>query len=171
MQIRVAGLIEESYVDGPGVRFVAFAQGCAHACPGCQNPQTHSRTGGVLMDTEELLGRMAANPLLDGLTLSGGEPFDQPEACRELARGARALGLDVMAWTGYQFERLIEEEGRLRLLRELDLLVDGPFVRERRSLDLLYRGSSNQRVLDVRASLERGSAVLWELARCPGHDV
>ena len=76
-----------------------------------------------------------------------------------------------MAWTGYQFERLIEEEGRLRLLRELDLLVDGPFVRERRSLDLLYRGSSNQRVLDVRASLERGSAVLWELARCPGHDV
>lgn len=114
------------------------------------------------MEVGMLAERIRENPLLDGLSLSGGEPFDQPEACGELAEWARAAGLHVMAWTGYTFEQLTGPEGtsdRLRLLRSLDLLVDGPFILELRSLELPWRGSANQRVLDVPLSLARGAPV------------
>ena len=150
MTLQVAGLIEESCVDGPGIRFVVFVQGCGHGCPGCQNPQTHSRSGGRELDTLHILNKMSENPLLDGLSLSGGEPFDQAEACGELARAAHERGYHVMVWTGYTFEQLREQRERpdwRRFLEAVDVLVDGPFVRELRSLVLLYRGSSNQRVL------------------------
>ncbi len=156
MRIRVAGVIEESFVDGPGIRFVVFAQGCPHRCPGCHNPQTHAPEGGFWVGVGELLCRMEKNPLLDGLSLSGGEPFEQADPLAELAEGAHARGYDVMTWTGYTFEFLMahrdDRPGWRRLLEATDVLVDGPFRIERRSLGLPYRGSSNQRVLDLRRS-------------------
>lgn len=166
-RLRVAGIVEESFVDGPGIRFVVFAQGCPHRCPGCHNPQTHSYTGGMLMEPGAILARMASNPLLDGLSLSGGEPFEQAGPFAELAEGAHARGYDVMTWTGYTFEFLLEHRdgrpGWRRLLEASDVLVDGPFLIGRRSLGLLYRGSGNQRVLDLRESLREGHAVLLQI--------
>ena len=167
MRLRVAGIVEESFVDGPGIRFVVFAQGCPHRCPGCHNPQTHAYAGGFWVEVGELLLRMAENPLLDGLSLSGGEPFEQAEPLAELAEEARARGYDVMTWSGYTFEFLTahqdERPGWRRLLEATDVLVDGPFLIEQRSLGLPYRGSRNQRVLDLRRSLAEKTPFLSSL--------
>lgn len=164
MLLRVAGVVEESFVDGPGIRFVVFAQGCPHRCPGCHNPQTHAYGGGLEIELRDILHRMAENPLLDGLSLSGGEPFEQAVPFAELAAGARARGYDVMVWSGYTFEFLMahrdERPGWRRLLAASDVLVDGPFLIGQRSMELPYRGSRNQRVLDLRRSLEQGRPVL-----------
>lgn len=163
MKFRIAGIADDSIVDGPGLRLTVFVQGCPHRCPGCHNPQSHDFSGGTLADTEEILAQMRDNFLLDGVTLSGGEPFAQAEACTEIARGARAAGLNVWCYTGYWFEDLLEGAGEWRaLLEAIDVLVDGPFVLGQRSLDLRFRGSSNQRVLDVPASLREGRAVALE---------
>ena len=167
MRVRVTGIVEESFVDGPGIRFAVFAQGCPHRCPGCHNPQTHAYEGGFWVGVGELLRRMAQNPLLDGLSLSGGEPFEQAEPLAELAEGARAHGYDVMTWSGYTFEFLTahqdERPGWRRLLEATDVLVDGPFLIEQRSLGLPYRGSRNQRVLDLRRSLAEKTPFLSSL--------
>ena len=150
MEIRIAGTVDDSIVDGPGIRYTVFVQGCSHHCPGCHNPHTHDFAGGRVVDTEEIVAQMRGNPLLDGLTLSGGEPFEQPDACAELARQAHALGLNVWCYTGYKYEQLLAgDASRQALLSELDVLVDGPFLLAERSLDLLYRGSRNQRLIDV----------------------
>lgn len=164
MEIRLYGTMEDSIVDGPGMRYAVFAQGCPHGCIGCHNPESHSFEGGRLADTAELVQVMKRNPLLDGLTLSGGEPFCQPEPCLELARAAHALRLNVWAYTGYTWEQLHRENdpARIALLQELDVLVDGPFVLSQRSLELRYCGSRNQRLIDVRKSREAGEVVLWE---------
>ena len=153
MKLRVAGIIEDSIVDGPGLRLTVFAQGCGRRCPGCHNPDTWDYSAGTEVETEKVLEMMAANPLLDGLSLSGGEPFDQAAAFAELARGARKKGYHVMVWSGYTFEELANDPVRRGLLEAADILVDGPFVLEQRSLDLPWRGSKNQRVLDVARSL------------------
>lgn len=155
MKIRIAGLVNDSIVDGPGFRFTIFTQGCPHHCAGCHNPQTHDFQGGSNMDTDEIVSRFKKNPLLDGITLSGGEPFCQSEACAELAREARALGLNVWCYSGYTFEALVSGKDEWKtLLQELDVLIDGPFVLEERSLECRFRGSRNQRVIDVQASLK-----------------
>lgn len=150
--LRVCGLVEESIVDGPGLRFVVFVQGCLQNCPGCQNPQTHALDGGSLMNTKELLARFDENPLLSGITLSGGEPFLQPEPLAELAREVHRRGKTVMVYSGYTYEQLLEraagDDGTQRLLDEADILVDGPYVEALRNLELTFRGSENQRVLD-----------------------
>ena len=106
MNMRIAGIVNDSIVDGPGLRLAIFAQGCPHHCPGCHNPESHDFAGGSDMDTEKIIARMDANPLLDGITLTGGEPFEQPEACRILADAAHARGLNVWAYSGYTFEQL-----------------------------------------------------------------
>ena len=151
-------------VDGPGVRFVVFTQGCPHHCPGCHNPDSHDPAGGRDADTADLLAELRQNPLLDGLTLSGGEPFCQPEACLALAEGARAAGLNVWAYTGYTWEALLAaaDPARLALLRAVDVLVDGPFILAQRSLELTFCGSRNQRLIDVAKSLAAGEIVLWQ---------
>ena len=149
MNMRIAGIVNDSIVDGPGLRLAIFAQGCPHHCPGCHNPESHDFAGGSDMDTEEIIARMDANPLLDGITLTGGEPFEQPEACRILADAAHARGLNVWAYSGYTFEQLCAVPEKRRLLEACDVLVDGPFLLEERSLDLRFRGSKNQRVLKV----------------------
>jgi len=161
MKIRLAGLVNDSIVDGPGFRLAVFTQGCPHHCPGCHNPETHDFIGGRDEDTDKILEIMRENVLLDGITLSGGEPFCQSEACVELAKGAREAGLNVWSYSGYTFEQLISgEPAWMELLRQLDVLVDGRFVLEKRTLECRFRGSSNQRLIDVPKSLEAGKAVL-----------
>lgn len=156
MNMRIAGIVNDSIVDGPGLRLAIFAQGCPHHCPGCHNPESHDFAGGSDMDTEKIIARMDANPLLDGITLTGGEPFEQPEACRILADAAHARGLNVWAYSGYTFEQLCAVPEKRRLLEACDVLVDGPFLLEDRSLDLRFRGSKNQRVLKVAELLAGG---------------
>ncbi len=159
-------MVNDSIVDGPGLRLAVFMQGCPYDCPGCQNPQTHDPMGGREADTEEVREKLKRNPLLDGLTLSGGEPLMQPEAARELAAMAKEMGLNVWCYTGNTFENLLKEAkpAVLEALRQIDVLVDGPFIAAQKSLDLLFRGSKNQRLVDVPKSLEAGKAVLWEKA-------
>lgn len=165
MKMRIAGVVNDSIVDGPGFRLAVFAQGCPHHCPGCHNPQTHDFDGGEVADTEEIIEKMIKNPLLDGVTLTGGEPFCQPEACTEIARAAHTAGLNVWSYTGYTFEHLLKEgtEPQRALLRELDVLVDGPFLLARRTLNCRFRGSNNQRLILVRESLDAGRTIELEL--------
>ena len=164
MNIRVAGITNDSIVDGPGLRLTVFTQGCPHHCPGCHNPQSHDFDGGEIRDTAEILELASDNILLDGITLSGGEPFAQAEACTEIAKGAHALGLNVWCYSGYTFETLLQgDPAWLELLKNIDVLVDGPFILAQRTLDAHFRGSSNQRILDVPASLAEKHAILSEL--------
>ena len=162
--LRVAGIIEESIVDGPGLRFVLFLQGCRMHCKGCQNPQTWDFEGGTLVSAQEILERMQGDPLVHGITFSGGEPFEQAEAPAPLAAELKRRGYHLMAFSGYTFEQLLQKDGCRELLSLLDLLVDGPFVEEQKSLELRFRGSRNQRILNMAASREAGwTAVLDEL--------
>ena len=165
MQIKIAGLVPESIVDGPGIRFTVFTQGCPHHCPGCHNPQTHDFAGGEWKDTDEIIAQFRQNPLLKGITLSGGDPFVQPAACAELARAAHKAGKDVITYTGYTFEQLLS--GKVPdaglLLEETDILIDGRFEEEKKSLGLRFRGSSNQRAIDCKKSLKIAEAVEIEL--------
>lgn len=163
MQIRIAGVEPESIVDGPGYRLTVFAQGCPHGCPGCHNPQTHDFAGGRVTDTQEIIAQLGKNPLVRGVTLSGGEPMMQPEPMREIALAARERGLNVWCYTGFTLDALLAEgrDDRLALLKVIDVLVDGPYLAHERSLGLLYRGSKNQRLIDMPATLRAGHAVLY----------
>ena len=159
--IRIADAFGDSIVDGPGLRYVVFTQGCARGCPGCHNPQTHDYAGGRPVSAEELLERLDRNPLSRGVTLSGGEPFDQAGALLPFAEGVRARGLELAAYTGYVFEELAQMPDDVRALLALcDVLIDGPFVEAEKSLLLKFKGSRNQRVVDVQASLAAGKCVL-----------
>lgn len=166
MQMRIAGTINDSIVDGPGFRFTVFTQGCPHHCPGCHNPKTHDFEGGKLADTQEIIEKFRKNELLDGITLSGGEPLCQSEACRVLAQAAHESGLNVWCYTGYTFEELMEgfepHPEWAALLQEVDVLVDGRFILAQRTLEARFRGSKNQRLIDVPASLAQGRAVVME---------
>lgn len=151
--LRLAGIVEESCVDGPGLRLTVFTQGCPHHCPGCHNPQTHDCDGGFFRDIEEIYSVYAENPLLSGITFSGGEPFLQPLPLVELARKVHAAGGNVMCYTGYVYEDMLQpplaiQPGVDALLEETDLLIDGPFIMALKNCELLFRGSSNQRILD-----------------------
>lgn len=157
MKIRICGFEKESIVDGYGVRFVIFTQGCPHHCPGCHNPESHDFNGGTEYDTSEIIEMMKTNPLISGITLSGGEPFCQSEACIELAKEAHKMSLNVWCYTGFTFESLIKEP----LLKEIDILVDGEFIESQKSLTLSFRGSSNQRIIDVRKSLQEREIILY----------
>lgn len=164
MRISLSGVTGDSIVDGPGLRLTIFTQGCPHHCPGCHNPQTHDPNGGSWGDTEDILAAAAENPLLDGITLSGGDPFMQSIPCLELAKGAHKLGLNVWTYTGYTWEALWEENDpeKIALLKETDVLIDGPFLLAERSLELQFKGSRNQRTIDVKKSLAAGEVILWE---------
>jgi anaerobic ribonucleoside-triphosphate reductase activating protein len=163
--LRIAGTIGESIVDGPGIRYVLFTQGCPHGCPGCHNPQTHDFNGGKEVDTDLLLRDIVKNSFVKAVTFSGGEPFAQPEALAELAAVLKDKGFHLMCYSGYTFEQLLQREDARPLLDKLDLLVDGPFVEARKSIELRFRGSDNQRVLDVPASLAANAPVWCEKYR------
>lgn len=159
--MRIAGLVQDSIVDGPGLRFTVFTQGCPHRCEGCHNPETHDPGGGKEIPVEEVIRQMRSNPLTDGVTLTGGEPFFQPADCAKIAEAAKKDGLNVWAYTGYTFEQLfnLSDPDIKRLLSLTDVLVDGPFILSERSLNIKWRGSRNQRLIDAKKSLEAGCAV------------
>lgn len=165
--VRVAGVIGESIVDGPGIRYVIFTQGCRHNCEGCHNPHTHSFEGGSLVDIYELLKEIEQNPLIDGITLSGGEPFEQAEVLSKLAREVKHRGYNVITYTGYTYEYLYNNCNDLNKWGELlnctDILVDGKFELSRKNLRLKFRGSENQRIIDVEESRASNKVVELEL--------
>ena len=154
MKIRIAGMVDDSVVDGEGIRLTIFTQGCQHHCKGCQNPETHDILGGYLASTEDILAKALANPLLTGLTFSGGEPFLHATPLTRLARAAHAHGLDVWCYTGFTLEELESRKESnptfAPLLKEIDVLVDGRFIESERDLTLTFRGSSNQRIIDLK---------------------
>lgn len=164
LNLRIAGVIDESIVDGPGIRFVIFTQGCPHHCPGCHNPQTHDFSGGELVPISQLLSDIQADPLISGVTLSGGEPFCQPEPLVELVRELKLEGKHIMAYSGYTWEQLLamEDPAVSALLRQCDILVDGPFLQAERDLSLRFRGSRNQRLIDVQKSFTEGNVITME---------
>lgn len=147
MKIRIAGVAPESIVDGEGIRYAIFMQGCLRNCVGCHNPATHSLDGGKIVDTEELITAIKRNPLLAGITLTGGEPLLQIPQALELAKATKNLGLNVWCYTGFKFEEIPPAANEL--LKFVDVLVDGPFILAQRDLELDFRGSTNQRVIDL----------------------
>jgi anaerobic ribonucleoside-triphosphate reductase activating protein len=167
MNIRIAGIIKESIVDGPGIRYVVFAQGCKHNCPGCHNPQTHSFSGGKLIGIDQIIEQIKRNPLLDGVTFTGGEPFEQAEQFAELGRRAQEMGLSVMVYTGYLYEVIISKKdlnsGWSKLLEVADILVDGPFIEAEKDYLLKFRGSKNQRIIDLNKTRLTGTVVLTDI--------
>ncbi len=166
MHLQISGTANDSIVDGPGLRFTIFVQGCPHHCPGCHNPQTHPFEGGTVMEAGTLLERIRKNPLLDGVTFSGGEPFCQAEALAAMGEEIHRMGLNIVTYTGYTFEYLLEhreEQHYGDLLAVTDYLIDGPFIEAQQSYQLHFRGSANQRILDCQKSLAQGQAVETEL--------
>ena len=158
MKIRIAALVNDSIVDGPGLRYAVYTQGCLHHCKGCHNPQTHDINGGYETDTEDIWREISENPLLSGITFSGGDPLLQPRPLTELAKKAGEEGLSIWCYTGWVWEDLLRKNDPdiMALLNEIDVLVDGPFLSEQRTLELPFRGSKNQRLIDVLRSLRSG---------------
>ena len=168
MNIRIAGKVGESIVDGPGFRYTIFTQGCPHNCNGCHNPQTHDFNGGHIEDTDEILCEILRDTLLDGVTYSGGEPFCQCEPLYDLSVKIHEKSkLNIISYTGFTFEYLMEnaddENMYIKLLSQIDYLVDGKFELDKRSLELRFRGSSNQRFIDVKKSFELGKTVVIDI--------
>ena len=158
MKIRLAdgNLLTDSIVDGEGLRAVLWTQGCSHNCKGCHNPETHDFNKGVLVEVDEVKQLIKDLTLQDGITFSGGDPFFQPEPCIEIAKFAKEEGLNVWAYTGFLFEDLIKNEKMREFLNYIDVLVDGKFELDNKSLNLKFRGSTNQRIINVPRSLKMG---------------
>ena len=167
MTLRLAGIVRESIVDGPGMRMTVFVQGCPHRCKGCHNPQTHDFNGGYISEINNILAVIDKDPLLQGVTFSGGEPFLQAKELSVLAKEISKRGLDIITYTGYTFEQLsqlFDKNPEVRQLVEMSkYIVDGRFVEELKSYDLKFRGSSNQRIIDVKETLRQGKVVEKQL--------
>lgn len=168
MKIRISSPTTfDSIVDGPGLRMVVWTQGCIHNCKNCHNPQTHDLCGGFEVDTKDIIDKLKSLKLQKGITLSGGEPFLQPEALEEIAKEAKENKLDIWAYTGFTFEYLLDKKNpsyfkNLNLLKQIDVLVDGKFMEERKDISLKFRGSSNQRIINVQRSLKYKQTILAE---------
>ena len=164
--LRIAGLAMDSVVDGPGLRLAVFTQGCPRQCPGCHNPESHDPAGGYEISISKIIEKVKKNPLLAGITLTGGEPMERAAACLSLVRALPA-GLTVWLYSGYTYEEIREsgDADRIGLMESCDVLVDGRFDAGQRSLELRYRGSGNQRVIDMKKTRANGGLVtLWEAA-------
>lgn len=165
MKIRLAAPLQyDSVVDGEGIRTVIWTQGCSHNCKGCHNPETHDFNGGALIDIEDIKKELMNLKFQDGITLSGGDPFMQPDACLEIAKFAKKIGLNVWTYTGFTFDQL-KTLGRtkpviIELLKNTDVLIDGKFVLEEKTYEAPYRGSKNQRIIDVQQSLIKNEIVI-----------
>lgn len=163
MQIRLASkLTKESIVDGPGLRAVIWTQGCKHNCPGCHNKDTHNFQGGFITTTEEIIEEIKKLRLHRGITFSGGDPMEQPEACYQIAVEAKKLGLNIWCYTGYTYEELksMNNEFVDKFLSTIDILIDGKYEETQRDLMLNFRGSKNQRVINMNSSIEQNELVL-----------
>ncbi len=167
MKVRLFGLANDSIVDGPGIRFAIFTQGCPHNCEGCHNPNSHDFEGGYFEECDVIIEKIKGNPLLDGVTFSGGEPFMQAKELTYIAKEIKDTGLSALAYTGFTIEELLsganEQNGWREFLEELDLLVDGKFVLAEKSIELNFKGSKNQRIINVPKTLEQGRVILSEL--------
>lgn len=168
MKIRLAADLQiDSIVDGLGIRTVIWTQGCKHKCPGCHNQQTWSMTGGALVDIDYIKKEMDALEGQTGITFSGGDPFYQPAQCAILAKHAHKLNLNVWCYTGFTFEQLLslgkKNPDIMDFLNEIDVLIDGPFMLSLKSFDIKFRGSSNQRIIDVKKSLLENKVVELDL--------
>ncbi|MGN1281954.1 MAG: anaerobic ribonucleoside-triphosphate reductase activating protein [Succinivibrio sp.] len=160
--LRIAGVVQESVVDGPGIRYVVFTQGCPFHCKGCHNVQAQSMSGGIDVTLDVLYEEIKNNPLVKGITFSGGEPFIQARALAVFAKELKAEGYSLWAYSGFTYDKLVNDFIRKDLLQYLDVVVDGPFVLAKKSLDLDFRGSSNQRIIDVQKSISQNNVVLME---------
>lgn len=160
-KIKVAGIVNDSITDGPGLRLTLFVQGCSRNCPDCHNQSALPMVGGTLYTAQEIMEKVKKNPMLSGVTFSGGEPMLQAAALLPLAHLIRDADLDLAIYTGYTFEELFEQgdSSAMKLLSMASTLIDGPFEPEKRSLSLNFRGSSNQRILNLKESLNQGKAV------------
>ncbi len=161
MQIRLASSLQpDSIVDGPGIRTVIWTQGCSHNCKGCQNPSTHDFKGGFSVPIEEVNKQLDELKAQQGITFSGGDPMFQPKQCTEIAKHAKDLGLDIWCYTGFTYEEVLKSKDMSEFLKYIDVLVDGKFEIDKFSLDLDFRGSSNQRIIDVQKSLKENKVIL-----------
>ena len=161
MKIRIADIIEESFVDGVGVRFAIFVQGCPHRCKGCHNPTTHDFNGGKIVDTEEIIKKFSKSPLINGITLTGGEPLNQIDSVTELAKRAKNINLSVWCYTGYVYENLLGDSKINDFLDYVDVLIDGPFIESQRDLTMPFCGSRNQRLIDIPNSRAQEKIINW----------
>lgn len=165
-QVRLSGIAFESLVNGPGLRRVIFAQGCIHNCKGCFNPDTHDMQGGQMMNMDKIIEDIKNNPLIKGVTFSGGDCLEQADKFAYMAKEIKKLGLNIWCYTGYTYEYIIENRdkrvGWNELLNSIDVLIDGKFEKDKRDASLRYKGSSNQRIIDIKESLKSGKVVTIE---------
>lgn len=165
MKIRLSGIYKNSIVDGPGIRYAIYTQGCQHQCPGCHNPGTHDIQGGYFNETTDVINDVLKYPLIKGITISGGEPFLQIEAVLEITNNFYRHK-DIMIYTGFDYDFLLEkakkDEMLDQLLHTVDYIVDGKFIQALRDLSLTYRGSSNQRIIDVKQTRIKKEIILKE---------
>ena len=167
--VNLAGIVTDSIVDGPGLRTTLFAQGCPHHCEGCHNPETWDFSGGTEVSTEAVVEIVKSSPLCRGVTFSGGEPFAQAEGFAEVAKALKEKGYEVASYSGYTFEELLDgTDGQKELLHCLDVLIDGPFLMREKSLEIAFRGSRNQRIINVPESLKAGKVVTIDKGRWQG---
>ena len=153
MKIKIAGAKKHSLVDGLGVRYTLFMQGCPHNCKGCHNPDTHDINKGKILDVKDVYNDIMTTRYIDGVTISGGDPFFQPEALCELLKMLKEQGLSIWCYSGWRFEDLLLNEKQAKALKYVDVLVDGKFEEDKKSKECMFRGSTNQRIIDVKATL------------------
>ena len=169
-KISILKVLEDTSVDGPGFRVSIYCAGCDNHCKGCQNPQSYDINNGTMTDIEDLLNIVKANSLCN-VTFSGGDPMCQPLAFAELARLIKSeTNKTIWCYSGYTVEQILNDKDKLSLLSTIDVLVDGRFVQEKRDESLIFRGSSNQRLIDAKASIEQGKAVLFNYNPFPVFD-
>lgn len=167
MDLRILDIIEDTVVDGPGFRTTVYAAGCRHQCPGCHNPQSWDMAKGQRVSVEEVAGKLLADPF-SNITFSGGDPLEQVEAFTALAREIKSRSRKtIWCYTGYRFEEVCRSHRLSQILPYIDVLVDGRYNQKLRDSGIFFRGSSNQRLVDVAASLEKGSVSLYDYAPCP----
>lgn len=162
-KLSILDIVEDTTVDGPGFRTTIYCAGCPNHCPGCHNPQSWDINNGHEVGIEDILDVVLADPFAD-VTFSGGDPMFQPEGFTELARAIKEQSCkNIWCYTGYLFEQIIGNPAQRALLEQVDVLVDGRFVEALRDEQLRFRGSSNQRIIDVKRSLEEGRVVSLDI--------
>jgi len=163
MKLRVASdLTFDSIVDGPGLRVVLWTQGCLHKCKGCHNMQTWDVNGGSQVDTNEIVASIKASKLQSGLTISGGEPFLQSDAILEIVKEVSKIPLSIWIYTGYTYEQILTDPKKAEILNYIDVLVDGKFEESKKGYDILFRGSSNQRLIDIKKTKHASEIIEWK---------
>lgn len=162
MKVRIAGTLKESVVDGPGIRYVIFAQGCSHKCAECHNPETHDFEGGYEVDADNLIDDIRNTKHIDGVTLSGGDPFYQNEAFSYIAGKLKEKDMNIVAYSGFTYEQILQDNKMKPMLENIDVLIDGPYIASQRTLSMPFRGSKNQRAIDIRKSRLQNKTVLME---------